>query len=84
MSDLWAVHVQGPDDVLAMEDKPAAERRAAEINEWFERWSQRPEADPGLDPRIHAEVIAWPHSAEGHAEALAERIADDAEEAGRG
>ena len=68
---LWAVHVLGPDDVIAAADKAEAEKHAKGINDWFERWSQRPGFDPELDPRVHAKVIKWPYSAAGHAEQVA-------------
>lgn len=68
---LWAVHVEGPDDVLAAADRADAETHANAINEWYARWSTRPDADPGLDPRVHANVIEWDGTPEDHAADLA-------------
>lgn len=68
---LWAVHIQGPDDVIATDDRADAEMHANAINEWFARWSARPEADPLVDPRVRAEVVEWEGDPEGHAADLA-------------
>lgn len=73
MSDLWAVHVEGPDDVLAMPDAVEAEKQAEQINAAYERFAARPDASE-LDGRWHAVVIPWPYDAEGHAESLAEQV----------
>ncbi len=67
---LWAVHVQGPDDIIAEPSKATAEQNAAALNAWYEKRSQEPDFDPETFPRIHAEVIAWPYAREAHAEAL--------------
>ena len=64
---LWAVHIAGPDDVIAAKDRAEADAKAAEINDLWERFTQRADYDPELDPRWHATVIPWPGSAEDHA-----------------
>ena len=71
MSELWAVHVEGPDDVVAMVDKESAEREAAAINAFWERYKQRPDASEHL-PNVTASVIPWDGPAWQHAADLAE------------
>ena len=66
----WCVHVQGPDDLLAMPSKDAADLEAAKINKRVGRdW------EPG-DPEINAIATIWPYSVEAHAVALAEVLAE--------
>lgn len=71
-TELWAVHVQGPDDVLAAADRTDADRLASEINEFMAQMMGRPDASPN-DPKILAVVVPWEGTAEHHAEALAEQ-----------
>lgn len=71
----WAVHVQGPDDMLAAADRTDADRMASEINQVAQQIASRPNASP-LDPKLHAVVVPWEHSADAHADALARRTAD--------
>lgn len=70
---LWSVHVQGPDDILAVVDRAEADKQAAQINDWYAAVTQRPDYDPETFPRVHADVIEWPFSPSAHAEQLAER-----------
>ncbi len=67
---LWAVHVQGPDDILASESRQHAEETAAGLNAWYEAQTRKPDFDPEVYPRIHGEVIAWPYDAAAHADSL--------------
>ncbi|HZN71226.1 MAG TPA: hypothetical protein VFC00_06030 [Micromonosporaceae bacterium] len=67
---LWAVHVQGPDDVIAAADRGEAERRAAEINAVAAAVAARPDASPN-DPKVYAVVIEWPYVRDEHAEEVA-------------
>lgn len=69
---LWAVHVEGPDDIIACADRAEADERAAGINAAYESFSKRPDASE-LDGRWHATVIPWPADwpAEDHAEEVA-------------
>ena len=71
LEPLWAVHVAGPDDVLAMASREAAETFAAGVNEVARRLSARPDADPDLDPHLSARVVEWDGTAADHAAALA-------------
>lgn len=73
---LWAVHVQGPDDILAEVSRESADRNAEAVNGWYAGQRGRPDYDPRTFPRVHAEVIPWPYSREAHAEALASQAAD--------
>jgi len=59
---LWCVHVQGPDDVIAMPSKSAALEHANDLNALFGRHPY----EEG-DPIMRAVVIEWPHSADSHA-----------------
>lgn len=74
---LWAVHVHGPDDILAAPDKATAERNAKALNDWYAARTKEPDFDPDTFPRVHAEVIPYPGSRESHAKALAEQEADE-------
>jgi hypothetical protein len=74
-TELWAIHVHGPDSIIAMASKEDAEREAAEVNVAYETFKNRPDASP-LDARWHAEVVPWPWSAEEHAETLSENDGD--------
>jgi hypothetical protein len=74
-TDLWAVHVQGPDDILAAASKESAEEQAAAINRFYEEFQRRLTASE-FDPRWHAVVIPWDGTAEEHARYLTELTAD--------
>jgi hypothetical protein len=80
MTELWAVHVEGPDDMLAMPDRSFAESYAQTINALYERFTQRPDHDAYLDPRWHGVVVPWPYSAESHAESLTEQAEENVPE----
>lgn len=67
---LWAVHIEGPDDMRAAPSKDAAEQRAKEINDGYELWAKRPDVSPNA-PRWHAVVAPWPYDEAGHAEDVA-------------
>lgn len=66
MSDLWAVHIEPVDDLLAAADLAAAWGEVRRINEGWHGWHY---AQPG-DPVMVASVVPWPHSAEAHARSL--------------
>lgn len=67
---LWAVHIEGPDSVIARPSKDDARRDAAELNAQYVKYKQRPDASED-DARWHATVVPWHGSAKEHAEALA-------------
>jgi len=70
-TELWAVHIEGPDDIIACADRAEADQRTKEINDAWETLSRRPDANPELDGRFHAVVIPWEWSALEHTEEVA-------------
>ena len=75
-SDLWAVSVRGPDDLIAAPDALSAHRAAQRFNEW---WCGQIEAKGGVhdfDPHIWASPVFWPWTPDGHARALKDPPAD--------
>ena len=60
MSDnkLWAVHVQGPDDVHACESREVAEATANALNKMIDHVSSP------MSPICRATVIEWPYTKE--------------------
>lgn len=60
---LWAVHVQGPDDMIAMTSRATAEQHASEINTLYEAQSLGRE---GTLPRMQAIVVPSPWTALEH------------------
>lgn len=74
-SDLWAVHVQGPDDIFAMPSRAAADAYAADVNAAYEQFKARPDASK-YDASWHAEVIAWDGTPAEHAEEVTRLAAD--------
>lgn len=63
---LYAVHVQGPDDIIAAPSKREAEVLAEKLNAFFVSLKSGPAA-----PTIEAVVIAWPYAPSAHADELA-------------
>lgn len=65
---LWAMHVQGPDDVWAAPSKERAVAAAKRLNDfWAEKIATK--NDPDF-PMINAMVVPWNSSPESHAEAV--------------
>jgi hypothetical protein len=62
-TELWAVHVEGPDDIVAAKSKEDAEREADNLNNLH--------LTEGLIP-ANAKAIVWPYSAEAHAKNIEE------------
>jgi hypothetical protein len=62
MTDLWCVHVEGPDDMLPMPSKEAAEKEAERMNE---AWRNRREPSE-WDPNFKAVAKLWPYSMQEH------------------
>lgn len=78
-AELWAVHVQGPDDVLPMRTREAADKHAAELNEsWATYCAANPDTT-GFRPDVHTEVVPWDGTAELHA-ALVEQYENEPHE----
>lgn len=63
MSTLWAVHVEGPDDIVACEDHEAALKMADGLEGYFKN------QDPSL-PAVVPVVIEWPWDRVSHALAI--------------
>ncbi len=53
--ELWAVHIQGPDDVIACVDRESADSLALELNKIIEQVSSP------MSPNCAATVIEWPY-----------------------
>ena len=70
MSDLWCVHVMGPDSIIAQPDFWTAAERA---HKWSATLLERHRADPHpYDPCMFCNVEPYPYSPESHALGLAE------------
>lgn len=63
--ELWALHIEGPDDIFAMPSKEAAEAHAVILNE-------------RLPDHCRAVAKPWPHSAEAHAEDMRSNLKEEA------
>ena len=70
MTELWAILIPGPDDLIAFPSKEAAEQAAKYHNEYVysDRWPL-----PDRKDFYCAEVVAWPHGARSHAIELAKQ-----------
>ncbi|MBN3757162.1 hypothetical protein G3N95_29765 [Paraburkholderia sp. Tr-20389] len=72
---LYAVHIQGPDDIIAAPGEREAQTLAKKLNAFFmETLKQSTPATP----MIEAVVIKWPYAPTAHAEELAKDWADHA------
>lgn len=60
---LYAIYMQGPDDVIAAPSKAAAEAVVKNFNQYWEDHKH----ERGNDVRVVAVVIEWPHSEIAHA-----------------
>lgn len=67
---LWAVLIPPMDDVFASASEADARQLAEKHNRAIEA-AGIPEQFGMAKEQVSAKVIAWPHSAESHAEALA-------------
>ncbi len=67
MTELWAVSVRGPDDIIPVEDCITAHRVAHRFNHWF---VGQVDAHGGLhefDARMWASPVIWTGDAKQHA-----------------
>jgi hypothetical protein len=72
---LFAVHVQGPDEIIATPGEREAEALAKKLTDYFgEIKKERGENYPSID----AVVIKWPYAPSAHAEEIAKDWADHA------
>lgn len=67
---LWALLIEGPDDLYAMPSWKDANAHANILRSHFERISA--EKDVTLVPN----VVPWPHSADAHAANMREHLKD--------
>lgn len=58
---LWALHIEGPDDVHPAPSREMAQEAADLFNTTF------PQSDDPSWPRAVAKVIEWPHGSKAHA-----------------
>ncbi|MEU0078593.1 hypothetical protein ABZY58_11905 [Micromonospora tulbaghiae] len=67
--ELWAVHIQGPDEFVPFLDKEKAEKLVAELDDRdaAERKRNNPHS-----AYLNAKLVPWPGSRESFAEALRE------------
>ena len=72
-TELWCMHIIGPDEVIAYPDKESAEREAALLNAALRRHNDERLADDNC-PMLYAVAEAWPWDAKSHAEDLARNI----------
>jgi hypothetical protein len=73
---LWAVHIAGPDDLLACASRRLAARNATWIN--LGGVHLLPDLDVDSCPLAYAAPVPWTGDADGHAEALALQNVEDA------
>ena len=69
--DLWAVHVVGPDDLLAAPSHEAAASLAKRLRDYFDTWPV-----DEYRPKLQAITVVWPHSREQHAAEVARLTAE--------
>lgn len=67
---LWALHVEGPDDLYAAPSQEAAEKRAVEFNAWWTARRAAGETRSEFAPTVNAVAVPWPYTPEAHAEDL--------------
>ena len=65
---LYAVHIQGPDEIIAAPGEREAQALAKKLNDYFAEVSEK--SGPAA-PTIEAVVIEWPFGAKFHANDLA-------------
>lgn len=68
---LWAMLIEGPDDIYAMPSEAAAQAQCDILNA---HWEKR-NADP-IGPFLRASACLWPYSAESHAKDMQEHLKD--------
>lgn len=71
---LWCVHILGPDELVAHESYAAAEKHAAELNDYM----HDPANLPDLDVMCLSIVAVWTGSAKDHAAEVVKTKAEQA------
>jgi hypothetical protein len=64
MTQLWCIHLYGPDDLIPAPSEVDAHRGKRLITDY---WAKHPNH---IEPAIQIEVEPWPYTAESHAEGL--------------
>lgn len=68
---LWAVNIQGPDDLIAAPDYLSAVRMANAFNAWWLNLKMKQPHNDAIDARMWAAPTDWPENdAQGHADEL--------------
>lgn len=65
---LWCIHIEGPDDYIAVDSHETAEREAAAINAYIDGFENGRRAAAG----VRALAVEWPFAPESHARSQAE------------
>lgn len=81
--ELWAVYVEGPDDMIPMSSLDAAAETARAMNDFWVSYEAGNPDPTGMRPTLRASVVPWPDGADDHAMELARLAAEEAA-AGRG
>lgn len=68
---LWAVGIQGPDDLIPVADYPTAMRLANSFNNWWQAHIERRGGLHEFDPHMWAAPVIYTGSAEQHADDVA-------------
>jgi hypothetical protein len=66
--DLWALHIVGPDDLIAAPSAEEAQAAAEKFNLAMGVLDAEGDLLPGTT--VYAEMDEWPHGAESHAHSL--------------
>ncbi len=64
---LYAIHISGPDSILAVESLEVAEQKKVELNKLFSTFPKSEYA-----PVFEANIVDWPYDRESHSEAVLE------------
>jgi hypothetical protein len=64
-SGLYAIHITGPDSILAVESFNIAEHKKVELNAQFKQLPVH-----SFSPKLEANIVDWPYDRESHAEAV--------------
>lgn len=68
---LWAVGIQGPDDLIPVADYPTAMRLANSFNNWWQGHIEKRGGLHAFDPHMWAAPVVYTGPAEQHAEHVA-------------
>ncbi|MFI2663246.1 hypothetical protein [Micromonospora carbonacea] len=72
LPDLWAVHIEGPDELVPFLDKADAEKFVDFLDGLDGEATRRRAENKGHTVFFNAKLIPWPYSREAFAEALRE------------